>query len=78
QWAPPPAPGPSFRDRVERHEREAGLRCDDASCCVGPSDDDPFKDISEDARRMVRLGGREGRGNVCVHAFHPSCLLSAQ
>ncbi|KAF7369047.1 RING-type domain-containing protein [Mycena venus] len=30
EWAPPPAPGPTLRDRVERREREAGaavLRC---------------------------------------------------
>ncbi|KAJ7697776.1 hypothetical protein B0H14DRAFT_3529157 [Mycena olivaceomarginata] len=26
-WAPPPPPGPTLRDRVERREREAGLRC---------------------------------------------------
>ncbi|KAF8157918.1 hypothetical protein B0H34DRAFT_706691 [Crassisporium funariophilum] len=41
EWTLPPAPGPTLRERVERREREAGLRCFDVSCGVGPSDDDP-------------------------------------
>ncbi|KAJ7621176.1 hypothetical protein FB45DRAFT_136950 [Roridomyces roridus] len=82
EWAPPPPPGPTFRQRVERREREAGLRCYDASCGVGPSDEDPFVVVDEEARRMVPIykgksveGGRE---KVCDHKFHPACLVSAQ
>ncbi|KAJ6464888.1 hypothetical protein C8R45DRAFT_802695, partial [Mycena sanguinolenta] len=78
RWAPPPAPGPSIRDRVERNEREAGLRCDDPCCAIGPSDDDPFAQISEAARQMISLGGGDGYGKACAHVFHRSCLLSAQ
>ncbi|KAJ7705347.1 hypothetical protein B0H17DRAFT_920203 [Mycena rosella] len=70
EWAPPPAPGPTLRDRIERREREAGLRCCDASCGVGPSDEDPFVEVREAARRVVPLG--------CGHSFHPACLVSAQ
>ncbi|KAJ7750480.1 hypothetical protein DFH07DRAFT_827965 [Mycena maculata] len=47
EWSPPPAPGPTLRDRVERREREAGLRCCDASCGVGPSDEEPWAETSE-------------------------------
>ncbi|KAJ7489422.1 hypothetical protein FB451DRAFT_965994, partial [Mycena latifolia] len=70
EWAPPPAPGPTLRDRVERREREAGLRCCDASCGVGPSDEDPFVAVPPDARHVVAL--------PCAHTFHPACLVSAQ
>ncbi|KAJ7100612.1 hypothetical protein B0H15DRAFT_770216 [Mycena belliarum] len=71
EWAAPPAPGPTLRDRVERREREAGLRCSDASCGVGPSDEDPFVAVPDAAKHVVALGG-------CEHTFHPSCLVSAQ
>ncbi|KAJ7678218.1 hypothetical protein DFH06DRAFT_975293 [Mycena polygramma] len=88
EWAPPPAPGPTLRDRVERREREAGLRCCDASCGVGPSDEDPFVEVSEEAKRVVGLsllkevvpegeGGGEER-HACAHTFHSSCVVSAQ
>ncbi|KAJ7031128.1 hypothetical protein C8F04DRAFT_1041841 [Mycena alexandri] len=74
EWAPPPAPGPTLRDRVERREREAGLRCDDASCGVGPSDEEPFVEVDvkgEGGRRIslavlpIGCGGekeKEGEG----------------
>ena len=39
-WTLPPAPGPTLRQRIEHREREAGLRCYDVSCGVGPSDED--------------------------------------
>ncbi|KAJ7853563.1 hypothetical protein B0H14DRAFT_2758383 [Mycena olivaceomarginata] len=79
-WVPPPAPGPTLRDRVERREREAALRCCDSSCGVGPSDEDPFVEVGEAARRVVALksSGGERAGPACAHTFHPACLVSAQ
>ncbi|KAJ7131690.1 hypothetical protein C8R43DRAFT_819863, partial [Mycena crocata] len=77
EWSPPPAPGATLRDRVERREREAGLRCWDASCGVGPSDDDPFIEVPEEARHVVALKNADGN-DVCAHTFHPACLVSAQ
>ncbi|KAJ6600816.1 hypothetical protein B0H10DRAFT_1824405 [Mycena sp. CBHHK59/15] len=81
EWAPPPAPGPTLRDRLERRERELGLRCADASCGIGPSDEEPFVEVGEDARRVVALrpaGVKDTDAAVCAHAFHPACLVSAQ
>ncbi|KAJ7220503.1 hypothetical protein GGX14DRAFT_335801, partial [Mycena pura] len=77
EWAPPAAPGPTLRDRVERGEREAGLRCWDASCGVGPSDDDPFTVPHESVRHLTPIRGGDSMP-VCAHAFHPECLVSAQ
>jgi hypothetical protein len=57
-WAPPPPPGPTLRDCVERREREAGLRCCAASCCVGPSDEDPFVDVP---LKITFFGGDHGK-----------------
>lgn len=75
EWSPPPAPGPTLRQRVEQKEREAGLRCDDASCGVGPSDEDPCPSVSghDDKIQIDSQGG----GCVCAHRFHPACLVSA-
>ncbi|KAK7052317.1 hypothetical protein R3P38DRAFT_3594992 [Favolaschia claudopus] len=61
-WAPPPAPGPTLRDRVERREREAGLRCWDKSCEVGPSDEDPFVEVGEEGGRVVGIRALRGKG----------------
>ncbi|KAG5638743.1 hypothetical protein H0H81_010553 [Sphagnurus paluster] len=61
-WTLPPAPGPTLRQRVERREREAGLRCFDVSCGVGPSDEEPVAALSEAARRQlsIRAIGQDG------------------
>ncbi|KAI0312998.1 hypothetical protein OF83DRAFT_1143374 [Amylostereum chailletii] len=83
-WVPPPPPGPTLRQRVEQQEREKGLRCDDVSCGVGPSDEDPEPRLDERAKRMVsihphghgHMHGAEQR--VCAHAFHLPCLVSAE
>ncbi|KAJ7900686.1 hypothetical protein B0H14DRAFT_2293131, partial [Mycena olivaceomarginata] len=80
EWAPPPPPGSTLSDRVERLEREAGLRCCDALCCIGPSDEDPFVHVSDASNRFVRLlalGEDEGGKEACTHLFHPACLASA-
>ncbi|KIK65296.1 hypothetical protein GYMLUDRAFT_345251 [Collybiopsis luxurians FD-317 M1] len=57
QWAPPPPPPPglTLRQTIEKREREAGLRCWDVSCGVGPSDEDPFVTISEEQKRQVKI-----------------------
>ncbi|KAH8989123.1 hypothetical protein EDB92DRAFT_1799829 [Lactarius akahatsu] len=74
-WVPPPPPGLTLRQRVEQSEREQGLRCDDISCGLGPSDDDP-EPTADLARVIIHA---LGDGNpACAHAFHPACLVSAE
>ncbi|KAH7885481.1 hypothetical protein F5I97DRAFT_1811259 [Phlebopus sp. FC_14] len=83
-WALPAAPGPSLRQRVEVREREEGLRCFDTSCGIGPSDEDPYPSISPAAMKQVSIHPHDEHGNVgdsgfvCVHTFHPACLVSAE
>ena len=74
-WVPPPPPGLTLRQRVEQGEREKGLRCDDMSCGLGPSDDDP--EPTADLARAVIRSLNDG-ASVCEHAFHPACLVSAE
>jgi hypothetical protein len=74
-WVPPPAPGPTLRQRVEQGEREKGLRCDDMSCGLGPSDDDP--EPTADVARIVIHSQGDG-ALMCGHMFHPACLVSAE
>ena len=82
QWTPPPAPGPTLRSRVEQREREVGLRCCDASCGVGPSDEDPVPDVSGSSMKQLSirpLPNSLAMGtSVCPHTFHPACLVSAE
>ena len=76
-WALPPAPGPTLRQRIERREREAGMRCCDVSCGIGPSDEDP--EMSDVAKNMGMLSLVNQKGeHVCEHCFHSSCLVSAE
>jgi hypothetical protein len=74
-WAPPPPPGLTLRQRVEQGEREKGLRCDDVSCGLGPSDDDP--EPTADLARVVIHALGDGNP-ACTHAFHSACLVSAE
>ncbi|KAL1740198.1 hypothetical protein HDZ31DRAFT_47976 [Schizophyllum fasciatum] len=76
-WTLPPAPGPTVREVVERREREAGLRCSDHSCGVGPSDEDPEVEVGDAERRQIRIA-RAGGGAACAHLLHAPCLVSAQ
>ena len=75
-WVPPPPPGLTLRQRVEQSEREQGLRCDDISCGLGPSDDDP-EPMAELSRVVIRSLGVDGASG-CEHTFHPACLVSAE
>lgn len=75
KWEPPPAPGLTLRQRVEQGERERGLRCDDMSCGLGPSDDDP-EPTTDLARVVIQPLGDGVSG--CGHMFHPTCLVSAE
>jgi hypothetical protein len=81
EWIPPPAPGPTLRQRVETKERKAGLRCDDPSCGIGPSDEDPFPEAfnypSSSSIKRVEILKDGGDVAVCGHVFHPACLVSA-
>lgn len=74
-WTPPPPPGLTLRQRVEQGEREQGLRCDDVSCGLGPSDDEP--EPTADLARVVIHALGDGNP-ACTHAFHPACLVSAE
>ncbi|KIK08254.1 hypothetical protein K443DRAFT_85429 [Laccaria amethystina LaAM-08-1] len=76
-WTPPPPPGPTLRQRIERREREAGLRCYDISCGVGPSDEEPFLDVGK-LKQLYIQSVVEKEGQVCRHTFHSSCLVSAE
>ena len=82
QWTPPPAPGPTLRQVVERNERAMGLRCSDISCGLGPSDDDPVSSIDLSSLRQISIrppqSDTSGKDSVCEHKFHPSCLVSAE
>lgn len=81
EWVPPTAPGPTLRQRVEDKERKAGLRCDGPSCGIGPSDEDPFPEVFNNPNspsiKRVAILKDDGEDLVCVHVFHPTCLVSA-
>lgn len=79
-WMVPAAPGPSLRQRVEQKEREAGLRCYDPSCGIGPSDDDPVPEILAESMKQLSIHplSHPGEGSLCAHTFHPACLVSAE
>ena len=77
-WTLPPAPGPSLRQRIELREREAGLRCFDVSCGVGPSDEDPELSETVVGMKQMPIMEKNGAGSeICLHRFHGSCLVSA-
>ncbi|KAM6494532.1 hypothetical protein JOM56_010893 [Amanita muscaria] len=78
QWAPPPAPGPTLRERIEKREREIGLRCCDMSCGVGPSDEEPLIVLTTEVMKQLTLKPVIFNGTMCPHTFHPSCLVSAE
>ncbi|TFY72632.1 hypothetical protein EVG20_g386 [Dentipellis fragilis] len=78
-WAPPPAPGPSLRQRVEARERDAGLRCDDVTCGIGPSDEDPVPELLPGVGKMIHVRPHQHEdGAVCAHKFHPACLVVSE
>ena len=84
-WTLPAAPGPTLRERIERKERDAGLRCYDVSCGVGPSDEDPIvsdETIAAGLRQLMIMNknhGADGKAEgTCPHTFHPGCLVSAE
>jgi hypothetical protein len=80
EWAVPPPPGPTLRQRVERRERERGLRCSDISCGLGPTDDDPIPVVDPRGVREIAIRPLTDseQDRVCEHAFHPACLVSAE
>ena len=77
-WAPPPAPGLTLRQRIEKKEREAGLRCYDVSCGVGPSDEEPLNSVAADEMKQLTLRSVNMDGSTCQHTFHRSCLVSTE
>ncbi|PPQ78753.1 hypothetical protein CVT25_010756 [Psilocybe cyanescens] len=80
-WTLPAAPGPTLRQRIERREREAGLRCYDVSCGIGPSDEDPFGVELEAAgagMKQLSIMSKEDKSELCSHTFHSPCLVTAE
>ena len=86
-WALPPPPGLTLRERVERRERDLGLRCSDISCGLGPTDEDPVPIVDPRSVRQIHIkplksAAAEHHGSdaekVCEHSFHPACLVSAE
>jgi hypothetical protein len=78
-WALPPAPGSTLRQRIERREREAGIRCHDVSCGLGPSDEDPLGDDTlPKVQQLSIMSNEDDRKPVCEHRFHSACLVSAE
>ena len=77
-WTLPLAPGLTLREKVEKREREMGLRCSEFCCAVGPHDDDPpLSSFEKEAQVSILLvEGGEGE-SICEHTFHPSCLVSS-
>ncbi|KAJ3768955.1 hypothetical protein FB446DRAFT_649529 [Lentinula raphanica] len=81
QWAPPPAPGLTLRQTVERREREAGLRCWDVSCGLAPDDNCPYREIAVERRRQIKIQQDATASEpkyICEHTFHTPCLVTAQ
>lgn len=83
EWTLPPPPGLTLRERVEKREREMGLRCSDISCGLGPSDEDPEPIF--DPRTIQQIGihkmgddSKETEEYVCTDQFHAACLVSAE
>ncbi|EJC98905.1 uncharacterized protein FOMMEDRAFT_95194 [Fomitiporia mediterranea MF3/22] len=79
EWTVPPPPGLTLRERIEKREREAGLRCDEVSCSLAPTDDDPLPHWPEDMleKLAVRRDGSANNEPLCAHRFHPACLVDA-
>ncbi|KAH8091014.1 hypothetical protein BXZ70DRAFT_899007 [Cristinia sonorae] len=81
EWVLPPPPGPTLQQRVEKRERELGLRCSDVSCGLGPTDDDPEPALDVDVTKIPQVGIHRLGNNeqdVCDHRFHLACLVSAE
>lgn len=81
EWTLPPPPGLTLRQRIELKEREAGLRCSDISCGIGPTDEDPTPEVSSpDALKQISISRdfASGKEPVCEHRFHHACLVSAE
>ncbi|KAL5501380.1 hypothetical protein ACEPAH_8640 [Sanghuangporus vaninii] len=81
EWTPPPPPGLTLRQRIEKRECEAGLRCDDVSCGLAPTDEDPIPEWSPEMSLMVAIRKDGPVGDVaepaCIHRFHAACLVDA-
>ncbi|EIN12806.1 hypothetical protein PUNSTDRAFT_50034 [Punctularia strigosozonata HHB-11173 SS5] len=79
EWTLPPAPGLTVRQRVEKRERELGLRCSDPTCGVGPSDEDPYPvQTGPILKEIVVRSADGGTTGGCGHKFHPACLVTAE
>ena len=82
EWTLPPPPGLTLRQRVEKKEREAGLRCSDISCEFGPTDEDPTPEVSagyntEDVSTMPKalkqVSMRAAKGDTLVGVQSAVC-----
>lgn len=74
----PETVGRTLREIVEARERALGLRCDDVSCGLAPTDDDPLPFLSpaQKAKEHIRDAYLPG-GGTCPHTFHLPCIVTA-
>ncbi|KAL5512762.1 hypothetical protein ACEPAG_3028 [Sanghuangporus baumii] len=81
EWTSPPPPGLTLRQRIEKREREAGLRCDDVSCGLAPTDEDPTPEWPPEMSKVVAIRKDGPVGDdaepACTHRFHAACLVDA-
>ncbi|KAF8157902.1 hypothetical protein B0H34DRAFT_434172 [Crassisporium funariophilum] len=92
-WTLPPAPGPTLRERVERREREAGLRCSDVSYGVRRRTKNPqgqrtrwmlvlsTKDravLAAMSMKQLAIMTKGDEETMCAQTFHSGCLISAE
>jgi hypothetical protein len=88
EYLPSAPPGLTLRQRVEKLEREHGLRCWEPTCGLAPHDDEPELGVFERQAHVLKPlpeakgKGREVSGDdrerACEHTYHPSCLVSSQ
>ncbi|KAL5524728.1 hypothetical protein ACEPAF_9873 [Sanghuangporus sanghuang] len=81
EWTPPPPPGLTLRQRIEKRECEVGLRCGDVSCGLAPTDEDPMPEWPPEMSKMVAIR-KDGpvvddTEPTCTHRFHAACLVDA-
>ncbi|KAF8591428.1 hypothetical protein K439DRAFT_894675 [Ramaria rubella] len=71
-WTLPDPPDRSLREHIEDKERELGLRCLDATCIFGPTDENPHV---ESPGTMRKISIKAAEKNNCQHMLHSACLV---
>lgn len=76
-WVPPEPTGSTFRQKVEQKERQAGLRCWESSCGVGPSDEEPIPDATALGTPQIRVKKKTTRVAAAEDSSSSSSSASA-